>query len=159
MRRAEKAPLAKRPEREAAAQQAYSSLPAYICDGLRSAQPVWRDRQSSFYQHCAMAATEERALGGMRLLARDPEYASRKPLAKPGYIVTTAPMSTRPGVMKYKEMAQTGTYPFYRRDPNRAADNAGDSERQANSALQKVEDITDGSKEVHSEVQTAERCG
>lgn len=52
--------------------------------------------------------------------------------------------------------AQIGNHIFYRRDPNRAALNA---ERQAENVPQKIEDVADGSKEVHADVQTSDAVG
>jgi hypothetical protein len=59
------------------------------------------------------------------------------------------------------ETAQIGNHIFYRRDPNRitASAEVPASERQADNQPQKIDDVSDGSKEVHSEVQVSDAVG
>ena len=136
--------------------------PHTICDVVyEGVQPDRKDCQFSFACDGALRKPKERGTWqNVRLLADRILSGAVKLAGQTGHAIAYHSVDVDPAWSDDMiETAQIGNHVFYRRDPNRAAVNAEDSERQADYALQKVEDVTDGSKEVHSEVQTSNAVG
>lgn len=138
--------------------------PHTICGVVyEGVQPDRKDCQFSFACDGALRKPKERgAWQHVKLLADKILSGAVKLAGETGHAIAYHSVDVDPAwADEMVETTQIGNHIFYRRDPNRAAANAVEkvSERQADYAPQKIDDITDGSKEVHSEVQTPDAVG
>lgn len=135
--------------------------PHTICGVVyEGVQPDRKDCQFSFACDGALRKPKERgAWRNVRILADKILSGAVKLAGETGHAIAYHSVDVDPAwADDMVETAQIGNHIFYRRDPNRiTASTAGsDSGRQADNAPQKIDDVTDGSEEVHSEVKTAD---
>jgi len=138
--------------------------PHTICGVVyEGVQPDRKDCQFSFACDGALRKPKERGTWqNVRLLADKILSGAVKLAGETGHAIAYHSVDVEPAwADDMIKTTQIGNHIFYRRDPNRAAASAAESvsERQADNTPQKIDDVTDGSKEVHSEVQAADAVG
>lgn len=141
-----------------------ANYPHTICGVVyEGVQPNRKDCQFSFACDGALRKPKERGTWqNVRLLADKIVTGAVKLAGQTGHAIAYHSVDVDPAwADEMVETAQIGNHIFYRRDPNRIAVSAAeaDPEREADNALQKIQDIADGSKEVHSEVQASNAVG
>ena len=138
--------------------------PHTICGVVyEGVQPDRKDCQFSFACDGALRKPKERGTWQhVRVLADKILSGAVKLAGETGHAIAYHSVDVAPAwADEMIETVQIGNHIFYRRDPNRtaAANEDQPSQRQADNTQQKIEDITDGSKEIHSEVQAADAVG
>jgi spore germination cell wall hydrolase CwlJ-like protein len=138
--------------------------PHTICGVVyEGVQPDRKDCQFSFACDGALHKPKERgAWRNVRILADKILSGAVKLAGETGHAIAYHSVDVDPAwAQDMVETAQIGNHIFYRRDPSRmtASTAESDSGRQADNAPQKIDGVTDGSTEVHSEVQTADAVG
>lgn len=138
--------------------------PHTICGVVyEGVQPNKKDCQFSFA--CDGATRKPKEWGAwqnVRLLADKILSGAVKLAGETGHAIAYHSVDVDPAwADEMIETAQIGNHIFYRRDPNRVTASAAelDSGRQADNTPQKIDDVTDDSKEVHSEIQTPDAVG
>lgn len=141
-----------------------ANYPHTICGVVyEGVQPNRKDCQFSFACDGALRKPKERGTWEhVRVLAEKIVTGAVKLAGETGHAIAYHSVDVDPvWAGEMIETAQIGNHIFYRRDPNRFAVSAADAEpqREADNGLQKIQDISDGSKEVHSEVQASNAVG
>ncbi len=136
--------------------------PHTICGVVyEGVQPDRKDCQFSFACDGALRKPKERGTWQhVRILADKILTGAVKLAGETGHAISYHSVDVDPAwADEMIETTQIGNHIFYRRDPNRFTAVNSEPQRQADNEPQKISDVTDGSKEVHSEVQTADAVG